>query len=504
MKKNSLSCWENNLEKIKRFWHKYDIWIILAGAFLIRVGKLSHAYYGTTSELFRDLIVSYDFLVNKQIPLLGPSASLGAFNFGAVYYYLLAPFVWLFRFNPIGAVFTSTVFSVLSVYMLYRLVELWFRNRRIALLAAGLAAVSLFDVQNAYYISNPNLMPFFLLLFFYCLTKFLEDKASWLSAIGLGLSLGFATQLHATALFVLPLVVMVAYIWRRPKLNWQQIFLALFTLILTYAPYIFYELTHHFENIRRILSLGQHNFGLPKLDSLAAIIRFWDSLFFFKNDFFNLFVLNHIIFFILLPFYLVIPFLVWFWLRDRETLLVDSALISRSGKAVLLSWLAVGSLTFIFYSNKIPPFYFLVLWPLPVILLAWLLMLLRANHSYLFKYILAVYLVTQFIQLGFFARVLDQHPYNHYEIKSLLSEIPGNAAGKTFSVINATDHINLFMYYYKLLGLDREADRNRPDYVYLVYNTGETDVFQPSTQHYQFIEQFGNSTFTVAKYLLRK
>src|SRR3989344_800487 len=105
------------------------------------------------------------FLIVGQWPLLGPRASFGGFNFGAIYYYLIAPFVWLFNFNPIGAVAASVFFSILSILMLYRLVRLWFNDRNLALLAAGLQALSLFDVQNAYYISNPNLLPFFLLWF---------------------------------------------------------------------------------------------------------------------------------------------------------------------------------------------------------------------------------------------------------------------------------------------------------------------------------------------------
>lgn len=108
----------NFKSELKRFLSRFDIVLIALLAFGLRIVRFFTASYGVTGEVFRDMAVVYNFVFLHQWPLLGPSSSLGGFNFGAAYYYLLTPFVIMFNFAPYGATFASVFFSVLQVVVL--------------------------------------------------------------------------------------------------------------------------------------------------------------------------------------------------------------------------------------------------------------------------------------------------------------------------------------------------------------------------------------------------
>ncbi|MBX4191546.1 MAG: glycosyltransferase family 39 protein, partial [Candidatus Doudnabacteria bacterium] len=213
---------------------RYGIYLILALGIVLRIAKLRYSYFGPINELARDLIVNYNFVFEKQIPLLGPSASLGGFNFGAFYYYLMAPFLWLSNYYAWGAVALSTFFSILQILLIYLLVKLWFENKKVALVSAFISAICMVDIQNAYYVSNPNPMPFFLLLFFYSLTLIIQGRYLLLNSIIAGLSLGLVTQLHGTALLIIPLCYLVVLFIYRRRIRVKFIILTILTAAFTY------------------------------------------------------------------------------------------------------------------------------------------------------------------------------------------------------------------------------------------------------------------------------
>ena len=97
--------------------------------------------------------------VDGEVPLLGPTTSIGTFHHGAVYYYLLAPAAIDLR-RPIPVVVTGEIalFGIAAVagtWWLARLV-----GGPLAAAAAGLlAAVSPPGIDESTFIWNPNLIP---------------------------------------------------------------------------------------------------------------------------------------------------------------------------------------------------------------------------------------------------------------------------------------------------------------------------------------------------------
>ncbi|MBI1982345.1 MAG: hypothetical protein HYS68_02065, partial [Candidatus Levybacteria bacterium] len=71
--------------------------ILLVAAFL-RLYKISD-YMTFLGDEGRDALVVYGILHGK-FTLLGPTASVGGFFLGPIYYYFMAPFLWLFNYDP--------------------------------------------------------------------------------------------------------------------------------------------------------------------------------------------------------------------------------------------------------------------------------------------------------------------------------------------------------------------------------------------------------------------
>jgi len=488
--------------KASLFTHSF-VWAFVL-AVVLRVLKLCNAYYGTTQELFRDLNVVYDFLANGKWPLLGPSASIGEFYFGAIYYYILTPFVYVFSYRPVGAIVSSTVFSLLSLIVLYKLLQLWFGRKDVAIIAVLLAAVSVYDIQNAYYISNPNLLPFFVLSFFYALTKIITQPAHWLWYLVLGLMLGVATQLHATALVILPLVLLIAVIVRRKFLAVGKILLTLIAAAVSYIPYIIYESSNHFENLKRIIFVGGQQFSLlVSGKSITAILNFWQSAFVFNNDFLNLWLDNLNLYLVLVFLYTLTILFVIFRLRQhRESIDTVSVPISREGRLLLALWAIIGTSTFLFFSLPKQSFYFLVLWPAPLVLLAWFLIWLKALNKQLFVVLFCAHLVAQMLQVGYFYSIVRNDFYDQKQFNSLMQTIVADAGNQKFNVINSNLDQNMFIYYNRVGGYDKLLTRSQAPLLYIVgSNLSDYKVtVEPNPVYHKLLSDFSHGEFTIKKY----
>jgi hypothetical protein len=122
-----------------------------------------------------------------------------------------------------------------------------------------LCALSVYSAHLSSYTSNPNFLPVFVLWFFYHLTKVLQGSARTSDYVWLGVAFSLATQLHTTALIVLPLVAIGAVLVLRSKLYFQKILLSAAVAFALYVPYFVYDALHGFANFARLFVLGAHN-----------------------------------------------------------------------------------------------------------------------------------------------------------------------------------------------------------------------------------------------------
>jgi 4-amino-4-deoxy-L-arabinose transferase-like glycosyltransferase len=422
-------------------------------AAVLRLSLVTVAYYGAVGELYRDLEVVWRLFHFHDWPLLGPSSALGGFYFGALYYYIEAVFVRAANFAPYGATLASSFFSLLSLPMLYALCKRWFLDPWVAALAVVIQSMALFDIQNAYYLSNPNLLPFFVLAFLYLLTLVVEGKKSLFAYALLGLAAGIAAQLHATALVLLPVILIWVFyryrIW--PNLTRAAAFCLFF--LLPAAPYIIYNFQHGFGVFFALLNIGQHQaiFGSRWL-IIAGIFNFFGSFFIFKDGFFN-FYPGYTAWFAVAAALAVFVTVLAIWAWQKSGFVFSRTGISDAGYSLLAAWLGFGLLMYIIFA--VPPayYYFIIMWPLPVIAAAWWLCALRKVSVKYFWATLGSYAALQLLCIAVFFAAIYQPQYSYGNLQQLFGGLKQASAGQNYVVVNEALELNQFYYYLRLNGI---------------------------------------------------
>src|SRR3972149_6446599 len=97
----------------------YLFFILAVGAFM-RFYKIRE-YLTFLGDEGRDVLVVKRLLLDGKFTLLGPITSVGSIYMGPVYYYLMAPFLYLWRFDPVGPAVMGVLFSLATIYIIYRL-----------------------------------------------------------------------------------------------------------------------------------------------------------------------------------------------------------------------------------------------------------------------------------------------------------------------------------------------------------------------------------------------
>ncbi|MFC1625700.1 ArnT family glycosyltransferase [Patescibacteria group bacterium] len=211
------------MEKVKKlvvnYWLTISNWVrknpvefgllvvIIAVASFLRFYKIS-GYMTFLGDEGRDAIIVRRLLVNKDPILIGPGTSIGNMYLGPLYYYLIAPSLWLFKFSPVGPSAFVAFLGVITVIFVYLVGKEWF-SPKAGLIAAALYAISPVVITYSRSSWNPNVMPFFSLLCIYSIWKvWKKRKFVWL--IVSAISLAFALQSHYLGLLLIPVM---AFFW---------------------------------------------------------------------------------------------------------------------------------------------------------------------------------------------------------------------------------------------------------------------------------------------------
>lgn len=202
-------------KKIKSI-HK-NTWVLLA---IILVGIFFRAYnfhdwLRFSMDQSRDAMIINDIVEGKsEFPLLGPLAGGTNFHLGPAYYYFSYLTAKIFGNYPDKIAYPSLLFSILAIPLLYLYLKEYFSGK-ISLILTAIMSVSYFAAINSRFSSNPNLTPFFVLLFIFSFLKLVgnKNKNSFWWAVLAGLSLGIGIQLHTTLLVIMPVCALIFFIY---------------------------------------------------------------------------------------------------------------------------------------------------------------------------------------------------------------------------------------------------------------------------------------------------
>lgn len=232
--------------------------ILLVGAYL-RLYKIDQ-YMTFLGDEGRDAIIVRNLLVNADPILIGPGTSVGGMYLGPLYYYFMAPFLFLANFSPIGPAVGVALLGIVTIYLVYVAGRDWF-GKTAGLVAALLYALSPTVIIYSRSSWNPNIMPFFALLSVYSMWKaYTFKKYNWLVAGTI--SFAFVMQSHYLGVLILPIILI--YFWLMfsenrmsnnkllLKIFYKKTLLSIIVFLVLMSPLVIFDIRHDYLNFRAL------------------------------------------------------------------------------------------------------------------------------------------------------------------------------------------------------------------------------------------------------------
>lgn len=368
--------------------------ILILSAYL-RMYRISE-YQTFLGDEGRDVLRVKRMLVDGDFILLGPTASVGGFFLGPMYYYFMTPFLWLWQYDPAGPAIMVALFGVATVYLVYYVGTKWF-HPVVGVTASLLYALSPVVIAYSRSSWNPNVVPFFSLLLMFLLWRASISK-QLRDYVFIGCIWGLGIQFH----YLFSFLIIMSGLWlltaARP-IQWLKSYLLVgIGFVGTFSPFILFELSHGFQNIKAMASFiskgnetgfSQQGFFVTVSDvvfrSIGRLVyrlpnyELWNQY----PDWYITVLVILIRTTILLAFGLLIAFVLSNVLYKKKLVFPKlSTIFSFSkeqwtGSILLLCWFCVSVFLFGFYRRGIYDYYFGIFYPVPFLfigIILWQLM----------------------------------------------------------------------------------------------------------------------------------
>lgn len=345
--------------------------LILFAASFVRLYDLGNSIF--EGHILRDVTIAENIADGKELRLSGATAEIELNSqqqtLGPLYYYLLALPLFFLKDsvkNPLYMTAVVAIFNILSIILAYKFCSEFF-NRRIGLIAAALFALNPWAVIYSRFITNPNFLPFFVILFFYALFKISvkgENRFILLAVFSMAAML----HLHLSALFLLPVAGSIL-LFSKIKINLKQALAITVVLLIMFMPIVYYNLTDNNISAQNFLSNRLHGetshvqsfteaFGIPVILTTNFLSKYWLQDFELFSDTGNLIYLSSS--FLIAVLFTIGMLFVLLNFRNK--------LDKRYG--ILLAWILIPVILFALLGKNISPHFFLILYPAQFIVIA--------------------------------------------------------------------------------------------------------------------------------------
>ena len=203
----------------------------------------------------RDVRIVRDLITKGNLVFIGPQTSIGNMYLGPLYYYMMAPALFLSGLNPVGPAILNAFLGTLTVFLTYFVGKRLF-DKRTGLIASLLYAVSPVAIIYSRSSWNPNPMPLFALVCIWGIYEVWQPKKYfWLPIVGI--SFAFALQMHYLGLLLVP-VLGLFWLFSFLQINkdevQKKIFLrfslfALLIFLLLMSPLLLFDIKHNWMNL---------------------------------------------------------------------------------------------------------------------------------------------------------------------------------------------------------------------------------------------------------------
>lgn len=226
--------------------------VFAIGAFL-RVYRFDDLVRFNTDQV-RDVLVVEKILEGEEFPLLGPKAGGTTFKLGPAFYYLEAASGFVFGNSPSGMAAFVVILAIASIPLLFLFLRYYF-SFYVSLLLTLTYSFSFYVIKYSRFAWNPNIIPFFFILFCISLLKIMEGKNRKFGIwhILLAISLGISVQLHTLLLILMPILFLLAvgYIYfKEKKVYFLNVFLISLIALLLNTPFFIYDFQNDGKNMK--------------------------------------------------------------------------------------------------------------------------------------------------------------------------------------------------------------------------------------------------------------
>ena len=236
------------INKLKNSENILIILIVILGI-MLRFYRLE-ANFSFSGELGQNLLEVKNYLIQGKIPLLGPQTSHPWLFFGPLYYWILTPFIMIFRYNPVSISYLGSISGILGIILNY-IVVTKIVNKKTAIISSFLIAIS------PYFISFSRSGRFMFwesalfYLFMLCLFK-IENKIYkyWFY---LGLVYGIMLNFHLTPIALFPVIIL--FLLKRIQISekLKMITKFIYGLFITMLPFLIYDSGNRFDMTRKLI-----------------------------------------------------------------------------------------------------------------------------------------------------------------------------------------------------------------------------------------------------------
>lgn len=256
--------------------------IIFILAYFLRVLFLSQNALTFGYDQARDGLVTQQ-IIDGDLKVLGPPASIPGLYHGVLYNYVLVP-AYLFGKNPINAGYWIAFLNSLVVFIVGYLAYLLTRKTGAALLAALLFAVSFESTQYASWLSNPTIGVWTVALTYLGLWTWISDKKWWAPALA-GFGLGLSIQAEVFLLYhAVP--VLIWLFAARQKITKPEVLKFLLFGLAAVSTMVITEIKFGFRSIGGLLQL------ISGQDALVASKGLGDFVVLYLNQLGKVFAYN--------------------------------------------------------------------------------------------------------------------------------------------------------------------------------------------------------------------
>lgn len=239
--------------------NKYSlaIFLILLTALFLRVVNLhiSMPFIGDQGWFY---LSARDLLIDGKIPLIGITSSHTWLHQGPLWTYMLSVALFLGNFNPIAGGILTALFGVGSVFLIYKLGMEMFSGK-VGLIASSLYAVSPLIVFFERMPFDPSVVPFFTILYFYVVFRWVTGKIKFFPLILFFLAILYNLEL-ATFILAFPFIFILVYGIIKRKgfvkqlLSLKLIFYSFIFLSVPMIPVLIYDFSNGFK--QTVIFLG--------------------------------------------------------------------------------------------------------------------------------------------------------------------------------------------------------------------------------------------------------